>query len=67
MDQVKTRLANTSDQVATMLEILTKLNRQQLTTNGDPSVEIFLDRKLGEMTNGRWGEDPEIGLIVQPS
>jgi seryl-tRNA synthetase len=70
MEQVKTQLANTSDQVATMLEILTKLNRHQVTTNNDPSVESFLLRELGKMTkdkkwgDGKWGEDPESGLML---
>jgi hypothetical protein len=64
MEQVKTKLANTTDQIATMLEILTKVNRNQVTIS-DPAVKIFLERKLGAMTNGEWGER-ESGIVTEP-
>lgn len=64
MEQVKTKLANTTDQIATMLEILTKINRNQVTFS-EPAVKIFLERKLGTMTNGEWGEH-ESGIVTEP-
>ena len=64
MEQVKTKLANTTDQIATMLEILTKINRNQVTFS-EPAVKIFLERKLGTMTNGEWGER-ESGIVTEP-
>jgi hypothetical protein len=48
-----------------MLEILTKINRNQVTIS-DPAVKIFLERKLGTMTNGEWGEHPESGIVTEP-
>ena len=49
MEQVKTRLANTTDLIDTMLEILTKVNRNQVMIT-EPAVKIFLERKLGILT-----------------
>jgi integrase/recombinase XerD len=65
MEQVKTKLANTTDQTATMLEIFTKICRNQVTI-AEPEVKIFLEQKLGAMTNGEWGEDPESGIVSKP-
>jgi hypothetical protein len=65
MEQVKTELANTTDQIATMLEILTKINRNQVILS-DPAVKIFLERKLGTMTNGKWGKHPDSALVIEP-
>jgi hypothetical protein len=65
MDQVKTKLANTTDQIATMLEILIKINRNEVILS-DPEVKIFLEHKLGIMTNGRWGKHPDRAIVVEP-
>lgn len=65
MEQVKTRLANTTDLIATMLEILTKINRNQVMIT-EPAVKIFLERKLGILTNGKWREDAESGIVSEP-
>jgi hypothetical protein len=64
MEQVKTKLANTTDQIATMLEILTKINRNEVKIT-EPAVKIFLERKLGKMTNEEWGER-ESGIVTEP-
>jgi hypothetical protein len=68
MEQVKAQLAqlanNKNEQVALMVEILTKINRNQVITNGP--VHNFLSRKLGVMTNGELGEDPKSGLVCEP-
>jgi hypothetical protein len=63
MEQVKTKIANSTDQIATMLEIFTKICRNQVTIS-EPAVKTFLQQKLGTMTNGEWREDPESGIVV---
>jgi integrase len=63
MEQVKTKIANSTDQIATMLEIFTKICRNQVTIS-EPAVKTFLQQKLGTMTNGECGEDPESGIVV---
>jgi hypothetical protein len=64
MEQVKIRLANTTDPTATILEILTKINRNQMTIS-EPAVKIFLEQKLCTMANGKWGER-ESGIVTEP-
>lgn len=65
MEQVRTRLANTTDQIATMLDMFTKISRNQVIIT-EPAVKTFLERKLGKMTNGKWREHPESGLVTEP-
>ncbi len=43
MEQVKTMLANTTDQIATMLEIFIKISRNQVIIT-EPAVKTFLER-----------------------
>ena len=59
------QLANTTAQIATMLEMFTKICRNQVIIT-EPAVKTFLERKLGTMTNGGWGEDPESGIVTEP-
>jgi hypothetical protein len=69
MEQVKTQLANTNDQVATMIEIFTKINRNEVITSG-PEVKHFLERKLGVMTKGKYGLVPSsdgIEIFLEPT
>lgn len=68
IEQIKAQLTNTSDQVGILLQALSKLQKQEANT-GTATVEApkdFVLKKLGILTNGEVGEDPETGLISQP-
>jgi hypothetical protein len=65
MEQVKTRLANTTDQIATMLEMFTKISRNQVII-AEPAVKTFLEEKLGVMTNGEWRKYLKSEIVSEP-
>jgi hypothetical protein len=64
IEQVKAQLSNTNDQVGMLLQMLSKVNKQE--ANTIRPAKNFLLRKLGVLTNGEIGEDPESGIIVEP-
>jgi hypothetical protein len=47
-----------------LLQMLSKVNKQE--ANTIRPAKNFLLRKLGVLTNGEIGEDPESGIIVEP-
>jgi hypothetical protein len=64
--QMKAALENTQDQVGLLLQMVTSVNQEEAAGTG--SKKDFLLRKLGVLTNGKWGEDPNNpGLIVEPA
>jgi integrase len=64
IEQVKAQLSNTNDQIGMLLQMLSKVNKQEANTT--QPAKNFLLRKLGVLTNGEIGEDPESGIIVEP-
>jgi hypothetical protein len=62
---MKAKLETTQDQVATLLEMLTSISQEEAASTG--SKKNFLLRKLGVLTNGKLGEDPNNpSIVVEP-
>ena len=69
IDQIKAQLEkNAEDQVSILLQTLSKLQKQG-ENHGTATTQAPKDyvlKKLGILTNGEIGEDPETGLISEP-
>ena len=68
IEQMKTQLKNTGDQVGMLLQMLSNIQKQEVNA-GSASTQApkdFVLQKLGILTNGKIGEDPETGLIIVP-
>jgi integrase len=55
---------NANNQVSMIYEMLSKINKEEAKTTGP--VKDFLLRRLGVLTNGKDGEDPNTGIVVIP-
>jgi hypothetical protein len=64
IEQMKAQLGNTTDQVGMLLEMLSKIQKQE--AKDTSRQKDFVLRELGVLTKGKIGEDPETGLIVEP-
>ena len=65
IEQMNAKLATTQDQVTAMLEMLTSVSKEEAATTG--SKKDFLLRKLGVLTNGKIGEDPnDPSIVIEP-
>jgi integrase/recombinase XerD len=60
MEQIKAQLAQHSNEVGVLRQMLSKINRET-----EPTKASIL-RQLGLLTKGELGEDPESGIIVEP-
>lgn len=66
IEQMKAALETTQDQVGMLLQMLTSINQEETKTTG--SKKDFLLRKLGVLTNGEIGEDPNNpGIVIEPA
>jgi hypothetical protein len=62
IDQIKAQLEkNTEDQVGILLKALSELQKQE-----PQAQKNFVLKKLGILTNGKLGVDPETGITVEP-
>jgi integrase/recombinase XerD len=68
IEQMKTQLRNTGDQVGMLLQMLSNIQKQEVNagTATTQAPKDFVLQKLGVLTNGKIGEDPETGLIIVP-
>lgn len=68
IEQMKTQLRNTGDQVGMLLQMLSNIQKQEVDagTSTTQAPKDFVLQKLGILTNGKIGEDPETGLIIVP-
>jgi vacuolar-type H+-ATPase subunit I/STV1 len=69
IEQIKAQLEkNADDQVGILLQALSKLQKQEVNagTATTQAPKDFVLQKLGILTNGKIGEDPETGLIIVP-
>jgi predicted ribosome quality control (RQC) complex YloA/Tae2 family protein len=64
IEQMKAQLRNTGDQVGMLLQMLSKINQEE--AKSTRPVKDFLLHKLGVLTNGEIGEDPNSGIVVEP-
>jgi predicted RecB family nuclease len=64
IEQMKAQLRNTGDQVGMLLQMLSKINQEE--ARSTRPVKDFLLQKLGVLTNGEIGEDPNSGIVVEP-
>lgn len=65
IEQMNAKLATTQDQVTAMLEMLTSVSKEEAATTG--SKKDFLLQKLGMLTNGKIGQDPnDPSIVVEP-
>ena len=63
--EMNAKLETTQDQVAALLQMLTSVSEEESATTG--SKKNFLLRKLGVLTNGKIGEDPnDPSIVVEP-
>jgi hypothetical protein len=66
MEQIKAQLANTNDQVSLLLQTLSKIKKYGA-KSGTYAETDFVLQKLGVLTNGEIGEDPNSGgVVVEP-
>ena len=69
IEQIKAQLEkNAQDPVGILLQMLSKLQKQG-ENHGTATIQTpkdFVLKKLGILTNGEIGEDPETGLISEP-
>jgi hypothetical protein len=68
IEHIKTQLKNTGDQVGMLLQMLSNIQKQEVNagTAATQAPKDFVLRKLGVLTKGEIGEDPETGLIIVP-
>jgi hypothetical protein len=65
MDQIKAQLASNHDQVGTLLQVLSNIKKFGAKSGTDAET-YFVLRKLGLLTGGEIGEDPDSGVITEP-
>jgi hypothetical protein len=65
MEQITAQLANTQDQVGAMLQMLSNIKKFGAKSGTDAETDFVL-RKLGQLTEGKIGEDPDTGVTVEP-
>jgi hypothetical protein len=61
---MKAQLRNTGDRVCMLLQMLSKINQEE--ARCIRPVKGFLLQKLGVLTYGEIGEDPNSGIVVEP-
>jgi outer membrane PBP1 activator LpoA protein len=62
IDQIKAQLEkNAEDQVGILLRVLSELQKQEPQGQKD-----FVLKKLGILTDGKIGQNPETGIVVEP-
>jgi len=69
IEQIKAQLEkNADDQVGILLQMLSNIQEQEVNagTATTQAPKDFVLQKLGILTNGEIGEDPETGLIIVP-
>jgi ABC-type Fe3+-hydroxamate transport system substrate-binding protein len=65
IEQIKTQLANTNDQVSLLVQTLSNIKKYGA-KSGTYAETDFVLQKLGVLTNGEIGQDPETGVTVEP-
>jgi integrase/recombinase XerD len=61
IEHMKVQLESNHDQVSKLLEMLSDIQKQE-----KAGQKNFILRKLGVLTNGEIGEDPESGIVTEP-
>ena len=64
IEQIKAKLENTHDQVALLLETLSNIKKYGAKSGTYAEMDFVL-RKVGILTNGEIGGDPETGVVVE--